>query len=63
MKNITLTLLLALVFVSSCKKDSNPPVTDVYVAGYQNIGGKKVATLWKNGEAKQLSTGQVNEYA
>ena len=29
----------------------------VYVAGYENINGKKVATLWKNGEAIRLSNG------
>ena len=71
MKLLKLTLLLVLLVLASCKKDPvqeptpppPPPATDVYAAGYQKIGVKKVATLWKNGQATLLSTGQINEYA
>lgn len=36
---------------------------DVYVAGYDNIGGKTVAKYWKNGEPTTLSDGNQSAVA
>ncbi|HOJ76637.1 MAG TPA: hypothetical protein PL158_00880, partial [Bacillota bacterium] len=36
---------------------------DVYVAGYEEIGGKKVAKYWKNGQAEALSDGTNDAFA
>jgi hypothetical protein len=36
---------------------------DVYVAGYESNGTKKVATIWKNGVVSALTNGQQNAYA
>jgi len=38
-------------------------VADIYVAGYRNVSGKSVATLWKNGTAQSLTNGSYNAVA
>jgi uncharacterized protein YjdB len=38
-------------------------VADIYVAGYRNVSGKAVATLWKNGQAQSLTNGSYSAVA
>ncbi len=56
-----LTLLVLLVIITACNKDSDNDavntITDVYVAGFDDNGLRTVATLWKNGVGTPLTDG------
>lgn len=59
-------VLLTLTFLS-CKREieelQSKSAPDVYVAGYQYKGIHSIATLWKNGIARNLTDGTKNAYA
>ncbi|HMW94126.1 MAG TPA: hypothetical protein PKE67_04455 [Chitinophagales bacterium] len=60
-KNLIVSFLVFIVIIlpiTSCKKEkSSPKVIDVYVVGYENIGTKDVARIWKNGVTTSLTDG------
>jgi len=68
LKIIFLSLFI-LSAVISCKKSGNSPepekpkVYDVYVTGGTTVGGKKIATFWKNGVETKLSNDMSNTVA
>lgn len=55
MKKVLIPLLIAIVIVSACKKETPKTPSDVYIAGTVNIDGKWIATYWKNYKPIYLS--------
>ena len=62
----SILLLISIIVFSGCKKADNtapsapglPTLTkDVYVAGFETSGTKRVAKVWKNGVATSLTNG------
>jgi hypothetical protein len=69
LKSIFFLSSLIVLIISSCKKSGTssepdkPKVYDVYVTGSTTVGGKKIATYWKNGIETKLSNDMSNTVA